>query len=89
MIFSSSGDLTIYTPRVHSQGFSQVAAAFTIGKFKEMTNILLKQVIVRAIWAPDHALADSSNRKGCGHVLVSLDIRSMDGQFSIETAPHS
>ena len=29
------------------------------------------------------------NSKGCGKVLVSLDIRSEDGQFSIETETHS
>ncbi len=31
----------------------------------------------------------SSNREGCGHALVSLNIRSLDGQLSIETATHS
>ena len=31
----------------------------------------------------------SSNREGCGHVLVSLNIGSLNGQLSIETATHS
>ena len=31
----------------------------------------------------------SSTRKGCHHVLIFLYIKSIDGQFPIQTATHS
>ena len=34
-------------------------------------------------------LLHTSDREGCGHALVSLNIRSVDGRFSVETATHS